>query len=279
MLADLRDVAIDAVSHRELLVELTRRDLRIRYKQATMGMIWAVVTPLVVVLAGALVRYAFGAAAGQAVATSELAGLAVKSLGWSFFVGALGFGTQSLTANLPLVTKVYFPREMLPASAVLTQVVDSAIGAVALAVIFSLAGVGSPSGLLWLALIAVLLVCLTLAAALVASCANVYFRDARHVVQLITSFGIFFTPIFYEVDGFGARGVRLLMANPVTPLLEGARLSLVDGHALHQPLTNAAGVDIWSPWFLVYAALWAIAGLAAGVVIFRRAEADFAEYV
>jgi ABC-type polysaccharide/polyol phosphate export permease len=146
-------------------------------------------------------------------------------------------------------------------------------------VIFLLAGIGSLAGALWAVVLAFLLVCLTLAVALVASCANVYFRDARYVVQLITSFGIFFTPVFYDVDAFGTRGVRLLMANPVTPLLEGARLALVRGHDLRVSLVGANGVESWSPWFLVYSALWAIVGLAGSAILFRRAEANFAEYV
>ena len=279
VLGDLRDAVVDAARHHELLTELTRRDLRIRYKQAAMGIIWAVLTPLVVVLAGALVRYAFARASGQPIVKVELAGLALKALGWSFFAGALGFGTQSLTANLPLVTKVYFPRELLPASAVLTQIIDSGVAAVALAIALPIIGIGSLAGLGWTAVVAVLLVCLTLAASLVASCANVYYRDAKYLVQLVTSFGVFFTPVFYDVDSFGAAGARLLMLNPLAPLLEGARLALVHGHDLATPLLGAHGAVVWSPWFLAYAAAWAVVGLAASMVLFRRAEANFAELV
>ncbi|MEO8623032.1 MAG: ABC transporter permease [bacterium] len=278
-LHELAVIVADAAQHRELLMELTRRDLRIRYKQAVMGVLWAIVTPLVVVLAGALVRYAFARNSGHAVAQAELAGLALKSLGWSFVAGALGFSTQSLTANLALVTKVYFPREILPVSAVLTQIVDSSVGMVVLSILLPLAGIGSVSGVAWGVLLAVLIVCLTVGVSLLASCANVFFRDARYLVQLVTSFGIFFTPVFYDVDAFGPRGVRVLMANPLTPLLEGARLAVVYGHDLRVPLVGANGTTVWSPWYLVYAAGCALLGLAASALVFRRAEAVFAEYV
>jgi ABC-type polysaccharide/polyol phosphate export permease len=73
--------------------------------------------------------------------------------------------------------------------------------------------------------------------------------------------------------------VRVLMANPLTPLLEGARLAVVYGHDLRVPLLGASGAIVWTPWYLVYAAGWALLSLAASALIFRRAEAVFAEFV
>lgn len=275
----LVSVARDLVRYRELLRELTLRDLRIRYKQSVMGVLWAILTPLVVVLAGAIIRWAFASLAGGTVAPIELGGLAVKSIYWSFFVGALGFGTASLTANLPLVTKVYFPRELLPISAVLTQLVDSAVGCMALALVFPLYGLGHAIGILWLIPLTVLLIALTTAVAMFAACANVFYRDAKHVVQLVTSFGIFFTPVFFDLDAFGPAGARAFLLNPLTPLLEGARLAVMHGHDLREPLVAASGALTWTPAYLGYAATWSIGGLLASTLLFRRASGRFAEYV
>lgn len=275
----LANVARDVVRYHELLYELTVRDLRIRYKQSVMGVLWALLTPLVVVLAGAIIRLAFASLVGRTVAPIELGGLAVKSIAWAFFVGALGFGTASLTANLPLVTKVYFPRELLPISAILTQVVDSAVGAMALAVMFPLYGLGHASGLPWVLLLSVLLLALTTAVAMMAACANVFYRDAKHLVQLVTSFGIFFTPVFFDLDAFGPAGAHTFSLNPLTPLLEGARLALVTGHDLREPLISASGAVVWTPGHLVYAAVWAVGGLLVSTIVFRRASGKFAEYV
>lgn len=272
-------VVRDMFSYRELLLELTARDLRIRYKQSVLGVLWAILTPLVVVLAGAIIKAAFTSMSGRSVAPLELAGLAVKSIGWTFFVGALGFGTASLTANLALVTKVYFPRELLPVSTVVTQAVDSSIGAMALLVLFPLFGIGHLSGLGWLLLIVLLLTALTTAIVLLASCANVFYRDVKHVVQLVTSFGIFFSPVFFDLDAFGTRGVRVLVLNPLTGLLEGARLAIVTGHDLATPLIGATGSVIWSPGYLVYAAVAALGSLLLSMIIFRRASANFADFV
>jgi lipopolysaccharide transport system permease protein len=244
-----------------------------------MGVAWAVLTPLVVVLAGWMVRVAFSYLSGAPVARAELGGIAIKSVAWSFFVGALGFSTASIPANIALVTKVYFPRELLPVSAVLTQMVDTAVGAAALLVLLPLFGARLTPALLWVFPLVLLLVLATLAISLIASCANVFFRDARHIVQLVISFGIFFTPVFFDAASVGALGARVLMLNPLAPILEGLRFAVVQGHDLSVPLINAAGVTVWHPWTLAYAAVWAIVGSAASAIIFHRAEFKFAEYV
>ncbi len=277
--AELRQIAGDLVRYRELLNELSRRDLRIRYKQAVMGIAWAVLMPLVVALSGWVIRLAISYMAGGKLNQGELAGIAVKSVGWSFFTGALGFGTASITANLALVTKVYFPREVLPLSTVITQVVDSAIGAAALLLLLPFFGVHLSSTLWWLPLLLLLLVLLTTGTTLIAACANVFFRDAKHLVQIVVSFGIFFTPVIFNADTFGPIGARYMMLNPLGPILEALRLVVVDGHDLLVPIVNSAGVLAWSPWFLLWSAAWAVFGTLAAAVIFHRAEFAFAEYV
>ncbi|MFN0178295.1 MAG: ABC transporter permease [Gemmatimonadales bacterium] len=277
--ADLWTIGRNLLRYRELLVELTRRDLRIRYTQALMGVVWAILTPLVVALSGWVIRAALSYMSGHPLGRVELAEIAVKALAWSFFIGALGFGTASITANYPLVTKVYFPRQMLPLSAVATQVIDSAIGAAVLAVVLPLLGIRPSGALLWVPLLILLLVLLTTGLTLAAACANVFFRDAKHVVQLMTNFGIFFTPVIFNADAFGPGSVRVMMLNPLGPVLEGLRLAVAQGHDLATPLIGAGGVAGWHPWYLVWSAGWAIGGTAVAAVVFHRAEARFAEYV
>ena len=276
---DLFEVAGDLFRYRELLAELALRDLRIRYKQAVMGVAWAILMPLVVALAGWTIRLAIGFAAGAPVPPRDLAYVAIKAVAWSFFVGALGFGTASITANLPLVTKVYFPRHILPLSAVATQIVDTGIGAIALVVILPLLGVRASPAMIWLPILLLELVLLTVAFTLLASCANVFFRDARHLVQLVVSFGIFFTPVFFNADAFGAGGAGFLLGNPLGPILEGLRLVLVDGHSLSIPLRGNQGALVWSPWLLAWSGGWALLGCAGAAVLFHRTEFAFAESV
>lgn len=279
VLGDLREFVGELIGHRELLMQLTRRDMRIRYKQAVMGIGWAIVMPLVVVLSGWVLRLAFSRLAGAPLDGSVMAGIAVKSVGWAFFIGALGFGTTSITSNLALVTKVYFPRAVLPLASVFTQIADGAIAAAALIVVLPLLGVGASAQVLWIVPLGAILLAVTTAVSLLFSCANVFFRDARHLVQLILSFGIFFTPVFFDASAFGGERTWLVMLNPLAPVLEGLRLAVVAGHDLAEPLRLADGTLAWSPAFLAYAGLTSLLLLLASAVVFHRAESRFAEYV
>ena len=283
LIGDLRVIAVREIwRYRELLYQLTLRDIRIRYKQAVMGFAWAVLMPGLIVLAGTLVRFAMAYVGGSAVETREIAGMSVKALPWAFFVGAIGFATTSLTGNLPLVSKIYFPREVLPLSATLAQVFDSAIGAITIAVLLPFLGIHFGPTLLWVPVLAFLIIAFTAGVALFLGCANLFFRDVKYIVQVLLTFGIFFTPVFFEPRMFGPMGARLMMLNPLAPLLEGLRLCVVNGHNLALPLveiTAKGPVLAWSPWYLVYAAAWALFGTLGCALLFHRSEAVFAEYV
>ena len=279
ILGDFGEHVRDLSAHRELLFQLTRRDMRIRYKQALMGVGWAIIMPLVVILSGWVLRIAFARLANAPLDSAIMAGIAVKSVGWAFFVGALGFGTSSITANFALVTKVYFPRAVLPLASVATQIADGAIAAAALMVILPFFGVSLSWTLLWLIPLTGVLIALTTAAALLFSCANVFFRDARHLVQLILSFGIFFTPVFFDASAFGGNNTWLVMLNPLAPVLEGMRLAVIAGHNLAAPLGGSGSTLVWTPWFLLWSAGASVLLLVLSSVIFHRAEFKFAEYV
>jgi ABC-type polysaccharide/polyol phosphate export permease len=283
LIGDLRVIAVREIwRYRELLYQLTLRDIRIRYKQAVMGFAWAVLMPGLIVLAGTLVRFAMAYVGGGTVETGEIAGMAVKALPWAFFVGAIGFATTSLTGNLPLVSKIYFPREVLPLSATLAQVFDSTIGALTLAVALPFLGVQYGPTALWAPFLGLLIVAFTAGISLFLGCANLFFRDVKYIVQVLLTFGIFFTPVFFEPRMFGPLGARIMMLNPLAPLLEGLRLCIVDTHNLAIPLVESTAkgvVLVWTPWYLVYAAAWALLGSLGGALLFHRSEAVFAEYV
>jgi len=278
----LQEVISDFREYRDLLFQLTLRDIRIRYKQAVMGFGWAVFLPALVVLAGVLVRGAMAYISGRELQTAEIVGVAVKSVPWSFFVGAIGFATNSLTGNGSLVTKIYFPREVFPVGAVLAQTFDSTIGTVALVLILPFLGITFGWTMLWVPVLAVILFLFTVAVGVFLSCGNLFFRDVKYIVQVLLTFGIFFTPVFFEPSMFGATGAWVMMLNPLAPILEGIRLSVVEGHNLLQPLWIAGQngqVIAWQPWFLAYSAAWAVFGLLGATVMFHRLEYVFAEYV
>ncbi len=281
--ADLREIATDLWRRRDLLYQLARRDVRIRYKQAVMGFAWAIFMPLLVVLAGFLIRLAMATVSGSELQTTTVAVLAVKSLPWAFFVGSIGFTVNSLTGNMNLVSKVYFPREVLPLASVGAQLFDTLIGAVGLLAILPFLGVRPTAALLWVPLLALILIMFTAASGLFLSCANLFFRDVKYIVQVMLTFGIFFTPVLFEPAMLGPTGAQLVMLNPLAPILEGMRLAVVEGHNLAEPLTQLTKSGMhavaWQPWYLLYSGAWAVGGLIGSALMFHRLEFVFAEYV
>ena len=282
MLAALRNATTEVWDHRDLLEQLALRDIKLRYKRAAMGFMWAVFMPCLIVLSGLIIRYAMARIAGQTLVRSDIADIAVKGVGWAFFVGALGFATASLVGNSSLVTKIYFPREVLPLSSVMAQGFDTTIGLVTLIVLLPFLGVTANVSLFWVPVLLVLLVLFTTAASLFLSCANLFYRDVKYIVQIVLMFGIFFTPVFFEPSMLGPRGAHLAMLNPMTGILEGLRISIVAGQDLTHPITTLVhGVvtPVWEPWELVYSAVWAIGGLLGATAMFRRLQPLFAEFI
>lgn len=282
MFASLREASTEVWDHRDLLEQLAIRDIKLRYKQAAMGFMWAVFMPCLIVLSGLIIRYAMARISGQSLVPADIANIAVKGVGWAFFVGALGFATASLVGNASLVTKIYFPREVLPISAVIAQCFDTSIGLLTLVVLLPFIGVRLHASMLWVPVLLALLVLFTAGASLFLSCANLFYRDVKYIVQVVLMFGIFFTPIFFEPSMLGARGAHLVMLNPLTGILEGLRITIVNGQGLLHPLTKLVhGVEtpVWEPWELGYSAVWAIAGMIGATGMFRRLQPLFAEYV
>lgn len=278
VLGDLHEIFTDFWTYRFLLYQLTLRDIRIRYKQAVMGFGWAILMPILVVGSGLLVRYAIAHLSGNKIDSDMIAGVALKAVPWAFFVGSIGFANQSLVRHFSLVTKIYFPREVLPLSAVLAGVFDSAIGSIALLIALPLLGVELSWGLLWLPVLSLLLILFTVAAGTLLACLNLFFRDVKYIVQVVLTFGIFLTPVFFEPQMFGETGAQLMMLNPLSPMLEGMRLAIVDGHSLLTVIVDAEGAQLWTPWYLVYSAAWAVPGLLISLLTFHRLEFLFAEY-
>ena len=282
MLADLKGASIEVWQHRELLEQLTKRDIKLRYKQAAMGFAWAIFMPCLIVLSGLIIRFAMAQISGQALHSKDIANIAIKGVGWSFFVGALGFATASLIGNSNLVTKIYFPREVLPLSSVAAQGFDTSIGLLTLVVILPFLGVRLHTSFVWIPLLLFLLVTFTTGVSMFLSCANLFFRDVKYIVQVVLMFGIFFTPIFFEPAMLGPRGAMLATINPLTGILEGLRLAVVDGRDLMHPIMGMVkGVErqIWNPWELLYSAVCAVSILLGSTLMFRRLQPLFAEYV
>lgn len=261
----MKDMFLEVVQFRHLLYMLAWRDIKIRYKQTIMGFLWAVFMPTLIVVAGLIVRKAMSVLSGKPVEMSELVSVMVKSLPWAFFIGTIRSATNSLVGNRSLVTKIYFPREVFPLSAVLANLFDFAIALFALLAAFAMFQVEVTVHVLWFLPLFVLLVLMTAGFGLILSCANLFFRDVKYIVEVIVTFAIFFTPVFYEAKAFG-KWETLLLLNPVGAVLESMNVAIVH----HRPP---------DPLWVSYASLWALGGFLVSWYVFHRSEYLFAENI
>ena len=269
-------------SRRDLLVQLAGRDVRIRYKQAVMGFAWAILMPLLIVGAGTLFRLAAVSMTGAKLDKADIGSVILKSFPWAFFSGALGFAVNSVTGSINLVTKIYFPRAILPIAAVGANLFDLGVGLVAMLLLLPFFAAKLTFALLWAPVLLAVLVLFTTGLGAVMACANLFYRDVKYITQVLLTFGIFFTPVLFDLAAFGPRASRLLMFNPLSPLFEGLSLAVMRGHNLLTPLaaTTAKGVTFaaWQPWYLLYSLAWTAALVVGGVHLFRRTQDLFAEF-
>jgi homopolymeric O-antigen transport system permease protein len=250
---------------RELLYMLTWREIRIRYKQSIMGLLWAVLMPLIITLAGLMLRLVASRATGKPMDSADLGAIGVKALPWAFFVSSLRFGTVSLTGNSSLVTKIKFPRLVFPISSVLTSLVDMLVASPVIVIILCFTGMTLAWSILWAPLLFLLLALFTVGLTVLCAAANLFFRDVKYLVEVVLTFAIFFTPVLYSVNLAGRWG-RLLLFNPLAPLLEGLDATVVRGQMPNLPwIGYSAAVAVVITWL--------------GIGFFRRLEPRFAESV
>jgi ABC-type polysaccharide/polyol phosphate export permease len=244
---------------------LSRRDVTVKYKQSIMGFLWAILMPMLITSAGVVVKIAMAQMSGKTVVFRDVLPVAIKAAPWAFFVASLRFSTQSLSNNYNLVTKIAFPRAVFPLSSVASQLFDFAIAASVIIVIVAFSPISATVYLLWVPVLLALLVAQVVGLALLLSAANLFFRDVKYLVEVVLTFAIFFTPVFYSARDFGDSG-RFLLLNPVAPILEGLQDVIVNGRAPDQ-------------WWTGYAAGWAVVLLLVTPALFQRLEPKFAESV
>jgi ABC-type polysaccharide/polyol phosphate export permease len=244
---------------------LTWREIRIRYKQSVMGFLWAMLMPIMILGGGILVRQAFAMNSGKPVSWNDVMAISIKGLYWAFFAGAVRFATLSLVSNSSLVTKIYFPREILPLSSVFSALFDFGVAAAFLLVVSLFAPSLMSIHLLWIPVIFAVLFLITLGFSLLLACANLFFRDVKYLVEVIITFGVLFTPVFYSAHALG-KWAPLILVNPVSAVLE----SLNDVVVLHR-----------SPdmFWLGCAALLGLTGTFVSWKIFQKSEPAFAQEI
>ena len=251
--------------YRELLWFLTWRDIKVRYKQTVLGGAWAVLQPLATMLVFTLFlgRLASTTSDAASYPLFVFAGL----LPWTFFANAIGSGGQSVVANQNLVTKVYFPRLIIPMAAVGAGLVDFAVACGLLAVMMLYYGVAPGLGLLLAPAIVLLLVIAALGVGTLLSALTVAYRDFRHMVPFLVQLWMFATPAIYlQADGmFGPDVQALLPLNPAHGLIKAFRQAVLGGPMDWYALAVSGAVSCGL--------------LLVGCLYFRRVERSFADII
>ena len=249
--------------YRELLVFLTWRDIQLRYRQTLLGAAWAIIQPLFLMIVFTLFfgRLANMPSDGIPYSLFAYAGL----LPWTFVSNAAVSSGNSLVGSAHLVTKVYFPRLIIPGAAVLAGLVDYAIAAVLLFVLLLYWRVPLTWHLLALVPLTLLATLLALAVGLGMSALNVKYRDVRHALPFLIQLWLFATPIIYPISLVPERWRWVTLLNPMAGIVEGHRAAL-----LGRPfdLTLIAG-----------SAAVTFVLLAVASIVFRRMEKSFADVI
>jgi lipopolysaccharide transport system permease protein len=253
----------DLWAYRELLIFLTWRDIKVRYKQTVMGAMWAIIQPLAIVLIFAVF---FGLLVG--VSTEGMPFIVFYYCGllpWTFFANAVTQSSMSLVNNANLITKVYFPRAIVPAAAVCAGVVDLLIASVILIGLTTYYKMGlTPAALMLPALIG-LTVLLALGLGMWLAALTVKYRDVRHALPFVLQIWMFITPIIYPLEVVPEKWRWLMFLNPMTGIVEGLRAAL-----------TGRGFD-WHA--LSFSALVTLAILFAAAYAFQRIERSFADLI
>jgi lipopolysaccharide transport system permease protein len=261
----MREEIKELYSYRELLFMLAYRDIKVRYKQSIMGFLWAILMPILIVMSGIVVRYAYALAAHVPLNPGDIAGVAVKSVPWAFVVSGIRFACYSLTSNSNLVVKIYFPKEICPMAAVLACLFDFFVASGAILVFLIILKIGWSIYALWAPILLVLLVLLVSGIGMIVSACSLFFRDVKYIVEVFLTFGIFFTPVFYDVRMFGDKG-KWLMLNPFAPLLDGFSACIVHHRSP-------------DPFWVSYGVVFSLAVFLSGFALFKHLEPAFAESI
>lgn len=245
--ADRRSTALDLHElwqYRDLWLTLARRDVTLRYRQTALGVAWVVVLPI---LASGLLTLAFGVIARLPTHGSPYFLFVVAGyLGWNAFQNTLQRAAGTLTGNASLVSRVYFPRILLPASVVLASLIDFLVGAALLLVVLAVRSeLPSPQLLLLAPLLFLQVQLLALGLGLFAASLTVRFRDVQYVLPLLVQLLLFASPVAYAVDAVPSNVRPWYLLNPLAPVLDALRTSLLGRGGIEWgALATSAGVTL-----------------------------------
>lgn len=251
---------------RELLWVLTLREIQVRYKQSILGIAWAILQPLAMMLTFTLVFSYVLKVPSDGVPYPIFSYSAL--LFWTFFSNSLSRAIPSIETNAPLIRKIYFPREFFPASAVLSAFFDFFISAVVFLglMVYFRADVHVTANILWVVPILAIQMVFTMGICFFASAFNVYYRDVKHALPFVIQIWMFACPIIYPVSSVPERFHTLYYLNPMAGIIVNFRTVILTGTS---PNLNYLGI----------AAGGAVLLFIFGYLYFKRIEMQFADVV
>ena len=249
--------------YRELLYFLTWRDIKIRYKQTALGAAWAVIQPVFTMLVFSIFFGKLARMPSDGIPYPIFSFAALVP--WTLFVYGLTQASNSLVGSSNLIRKVYFPRLVIPISSLFSGVVDFLIAFAILLGMMLYYGIHPTFNAIWLPMFVLLTLVTSLGIGLWLSALNVEYRDVKYVVEVLVTFAIFFTPVFYDVSMFG-KWANVFLLNPLAPILEGFSACVIGGQ---MPQIK---------WIL-YSTAVSLATFAFAFVFFTKLEPLFAERI
>lgn len=251
-------------AYKDLLLVFIWREFLIRYKQTVIGVLWAILQPVSLML---LFTFIFGVV----LQTTQkdypytlfyFAGV----LPWTFFSGATNFSVSCLSGNFNLITKIYFPREIFPLSGVAINFIDYLIGLGVYFLLLLFYRVPLTWNFLWLLPLLAILVLYTTSISLLLAALNVYYRDVKLVSTFVLQFLFFATPVIYSVDAVENKWKMLLFLNPLTFIIENMRRVTIEGRGIILWQMGVAMLGVIVLYIIIYQ-------------IFTRIERAFADVI
>lgn len=255
----------DLWEYRELIYFLTWRDIKVRYKQSVLGILWAILKPFMAMVVFTIFFGNFAKIPSDGIPYPIFSYTA--TLPWELFAAALGVASRSMVSNSNMISKIYFPRLIVPLASVMSSVVDFLIGFIILIGMMIFYKVTPTIATLWLPLLILLALVTALGVGFWTSALMVRYRDVGYIMPFLANLWMYLTPVVYPSSMIPEKWRLLYALNPMTGVVEGFRYALLG--------TNQS----ISVWMILISSVIAVLILISGMFYFRRMEKEFADMI
>ena len=250
--------------YRELLWNLAHREVTQRYKQSILGYAWVIINPLAQLL---VMNFVFSTILKvNSLGVPFIIFLSVALIPWNLFTQSLISSTSALVSNSNLITKIYFPREILVYATIIAKIVDFFYSCIVLVVLFIFYWTSISINILWIPLILVIQLIFTMGLSLILATFNLFYRDIQYLLNLVLMVWMYLTPIMYPAEMLPARYRFIFTLNPMAVIINAFRQVMLSGSG---PNLNSLGIAL----------LMSIGVFLFGFLLFKKFEGEFADYV